>query len=173
MDLTQSFSSLGADIVVSAPLVLTMVMGLVIVVLDAFRRNHVATPWIATLTLAFGLVMEITRIGAASGTAYYDLLRVGGMAAYVNALIFGSGLLTVILARPYLESIGHHIGEVYALILFASTGMIVLGTANSLITIFVGLETMSICLYILTGLVRTNQGATESALKYFLLGAFA
>ena len=173
MDLTQSFSSLGADIVVSAPLVLTMVMGLVIVVLDAFRRNHVATPWIAAFTLAFGLVIEITRIGAASGTAYYDLLRVGGMAAYVNALIFGSGLLTVILARPYLESIGHHIGEVYALILFASTGMIVLGTANSLITIFVGLETMSICLYILTGLVRTNKGATESALKYFLLGAFA
>lgn len=173
MDLTQSFSSLGADLVATVPFLLTMVVGLVIVVLDAFRRNHPTIPWIIAATMATGLVVEIAQIGSASGTAYYDLLRIGGMASFVNALIFGSGLLTVILVRPYLERIDHHIAEVYALILFATTGMIVLGSANSLVTIFIGLETMSICLYILTGLVRTNKGATESALKYFILGAFA
>ena len=51
--------------------------------------------------------------------------------------------------------------------------MNVLAASASLVTVFVGLETMSICLYVLTGLVREEAGANESALKYFLLGAFS
>src|SRR5690606_30184909 len=78
-----------------------------------------------------------------------------------------------VLSVPYLRRIRHPFGEVYALIMFATAGMIMLGTANNLVSIFVGLETMSIALYILTGLVRDNEGAIESALKYFLLGAFS
>ena len=58
-------------------------------------------------------------------------------------------------------------------ILFATVGMMTLASAGSLITLFVGLETMSVCLYVLTGLVREEKGANESALKYFLLGAFS
>ncbi len=60
-----------------------------------------------------------------------------------------------------------------SLILFATTGMTVLAASASLVSIFVGLETMSICLYVLTGLVRGEARANESALKYFLLGAFS
>ena len=51
--------------------------------------------------------------------------------------------------------------------------MILLGTANNLVSIFVGLETMSVALYIMTGLIRDDEGAVESAMKYFLLGAFS
>lgn len=173
MDLSQSYSSFLADMGATIPLVLTIVIGLVIVVVDSFKDNHPSIPWIAGVTLLVGMGIELTNLAAAPGTVYHDQIRVGGMAAFVNALILGSGFLTIILLRPYLERIGHHIGEVYALILFATTGMIVLGSGNSLITIFIGLETMSICLYILTALVRSNKGSTESALKYFLLGAFA
>ncbi len=173
MDLSQSYSTLAADIGNTIPLLLTVLVGLFIVVLDAFKRNHASIPWITAFTLAVGLGMEVSNLGASNQTAYYDLIRHGGMASFVNAVIFGSGLLTVVLVRPYLERIAHHLGEVYALILFATTGMIMLGSANSLVTIFVGLETMSICLYILTALVRTNKGSIESALKYFLLGAFS
>jgi NADH-quinone oxidoreductase subunit N len=117
--------------------------------------------------------MEIMTVGGESGTAYYELMRYGGMAGYVNALILGSGALSVILLKPYLEHIKSDIGEAYALILFSITGMLMMGSANSLVTIFVGLETMSICLYVLTAMVRAHEGAIESALKYFLLGAFS
>ncbi len=155
------------------PLILTVLVGLVIVVLDAFKPRHVSIPFLTGFVLAVALVLEIKAMSSAGGTAYYDLIRVGGMAGYVNAVILTSGLLSVILMKPYLERIDHNIGEAYALLLFAIAGMLVLGSANSLVTIFVGLETMSICLYILTALVRSHDGAVESALKYFLLGAFS
>ena len=88
-------------------------------------------------------------------------------------MILLGALGSVILSVPYLQRIGHNYGEVHALILFATTGMMVLAASASLVSIFVGLETMSICLYVLTGLVREGTRANESALKYFLLGAFS
>jgi len=161
------------DMAATLSLVIVSLAGLALVVFDAFNNRHVATPWIAGLALLAGFIFEIVGLGGPEGTAYSDMLRTGGSAAFVNALVLGSGVLTVILSVPYLKKIGHNIGEVYALILFATVGMLVLGAANNLIAVFVGLETMSICLYILTGFVRSESGSAESALKYFLLGAFS
>lgn len=161
------------DMASALSLIIVAVAGLVLVVFDAFNNRHAATPWIAGLALAGSFIFEIMHISSADSTAFYDLLRTGGSASFVNALILGSGALTVVLTVPYLKRIGHNIGEVYAMILFATIGMLVLGAANNLITIFVGLETMSICLYILTGFVRSGGGSSESAIKYFLLGAFS
>src|SRR5690625_4298236 len=59
------------------------------------------------------------------------------------------------------------------MILFASTGMLALAVSNNLIMVFIGLETMSICLYVLAGLLKEEKTGAESALKYFLLGAFS
>ena len=119
------------------PMVLVTLVGLIVVLFDAFRRNHPAIPWITAVTLAIGFALEATRIGNGTGTVYYDMVRHGGMASYVNAIVLGSGLLSVLLIKPYLERIGQHIGEVYSLLLFAITGMMLLGSANHLITVFV------------------------------------
>jgi NADH-quinone oxidoreductase subunit N len=101
------------------------------------------------------------------------MIFVGGFASFVKVVVIGGALLSVILSVSYLEKMKHNIGEVYSLILFATVGMIVLGTANNLVAVFVGLETMSICLYVMAGLVRADEGGNESALKYFVLGAFS
>ncbi|WP_272481573.1 NADH-quinone oxidoreductase subunit N, partial [Rhodothermus marinus] len=164
---------LPADLWAAFPLVLTAVVGLVLVVWDAFWNDAPPIPWVAAGTLALALLWELGGLSRAPETAFYGLIRVGGMASFVNAIILASGLLTIALSGPYLKRIRHLHGEVYALILFATVGMIVLASANSLISVFVGLETMSICLYIMTGLVREDVGAGEAALKYFLLGAFS
>ncbi len=173
MDLSQAYSMMMTDLGATLFLLIVAVSGLVLVVFDAFKPRHVATPWIAGLALSAGFVIEMMSIGAPEGLAWYDMMRTGGSAAFVNSLVLGSGALSIILTVPYLKKIGHNIGEVYAMILFATVGMLVLGAANNLVTVFVGLETMSICLYILTGFVRSESGSTESALKYFLLGAFS
>src|SRR5690606_32074098 len=144
--------------------------GLVLVVWDTFRNDAPALPWLAGLALAACIGWEVTQLGAGR-PAFYGMVRVGGYASFINIVILGSALATVVLAVPYLQKIKHAYGEVYALILFATLGMIVLATANNLVTIFVGLETMSVALYIMTGLVREDEGAVESARKYFLLGA--
>jgi len=162
-----------SDMGATLSLVIVAIAALVLVVFDAFKNRHSATPWIAGLALTTGFVIELMNISDPDGLAYYDMVRTGGSAAFVNALVLGSGALTVVLSVPYLKRIGHNLGEVYAMILFATVGMLVLGASNNLVTLFVGLETMSICLYILTGFVRSEAGSTESALKYFLLGAFS
>ncbi|GIV62212.1 MAG: NADH-quinone oxidoreductase subunit N [Rhodothermaceae bacterium] len=173
MELAQAYDALPADLVRTLPLVLIVLAGLAAVVIDAFRNNHASIPWLSVAALVVGIVWEAAGLRAPAGTAYFDLIRVGGFASFVNIVVMGAGVLTILLSVSYLERIRHHHGEVYALLLFATAGMMLLGAANNLIAVFVGLETMSVCLYILTGLVREDAGAIESALKYFLLGAFA
>ncbi|CAM3266783.1 NADH-quinone oxidoreductase subunit N [Rhodothermus bifroesti] len=173
MELLEAYRMLPADLMAALPLVLTTVIGLVLVVWDAFRNDAPPIPWVAAAALALGFFWELGSISRPPETAFYGLIRVGGMASFANAVILASGLLTIVLSVPYLRRLRHLHGEIYALILFATVGMLVLASANNLISIFVGLETMSICLYIMTGLVREDVGAGEAALKYFLLGAFS
>lgn len=173
MDLSNVYDLLGADLFAAKSLVLLTLVGLVAVVVDAFSNDHPSLPWLAGISLAASIGMEAVTITGPSETAFWGMLRVGGYAGWLNVVILISALLTVILSAPYLRRIRHNYGEVHAIVLFTTVGMMVLASANNLVTVFVGLETMSVCLYILTGLVRDDEGAIESALKYFLLGAFA
>ena len=173
MELAQAYSDMLADMPGVFSLALVGVVGMIVVVIDAFREQDRSIPWIAGGTLAVCLVAEVIALADPTNTVFFGLLRSGGYSAFVNIIILGSGLMTVVLSVAYLKRLHHAEGEVYALLLFTIAGMLVLGSANHLVSVFVGLETMSVCLYIMTGLVREDRGATESALKYFLLGAFS
>ena len=173
MDVAQAYANFGADLAGAFSLVLMALVGLVMVVWDSFRNDAKAIPWLGVGAFAVAILWELLLAPDVAGTAFSGMIRVGGYASFVNIIILACGLFTIILSVPYLDKIRHSYGEVFALIAFATVGMILLGTANNLVSIFVGLETMSICLYIMTGLVREDVGATESALKYFLLGAFS
>ena len=173
MELAGAYDTIWTDLGGGFSLILLAVVGTVMIVWDAFKNDDPLLPWIGTAALAVALVWEAFHLGSTPTTAFYDLIRVGGFASFINIVILISSLFSIVLSVPYLRQIEHGYGEVYALILFATAGMIMLGTANNLVTIFVGLETMSVALYILTGLVREDDGAIESALKYFLLGAFS
>jgi NADH-quinone oxidoreductase subunit N len=148
-------------------------VGIAVVLLDAFRNDSPAIPWLAGAAMAAALGVELFRVGAPTEEAFYGHVLYGGFAAFANVVVLLGALASLALSVPYLRRIGHDYGEVHALILFATVGMMTLASAGSLITLFVGLETMSICLYVLTGLVREEERANESALKYFLLGAFS
>ncbi|MDX1530723.1 MAG: NADH-quinone oxidoreductase subunit N [Rhodothermales bacterium] len=161
-----------ADLGAALPLVLVAVMGIVVVLVDSFRNDAPVIPWLAAGSLVIALVLEVLQVGDPD-VAFYGQLYTGGFASYVNAVILLGALGSVLLSAPYLRQTGHNYGEVHALILFATAGMMMLASSASLVSVFVGLETMSICLYVLTGLVREAPRANESALKYFLLGAFS
>ena len=167
------YASLFSDLAAAFPTVLVALLGVVIVLYDSFRNDAPEIPWITGAGLALALGIEVLRMGTPSVPVFSEQLFAGGYASYVNAVILLGALGSVILSVPYLQRIGHNYGEVHALILFATSGMMVLAASASLVSIFVGLETMSICLYVLTGLVREGTKANESALKYFLLGAFS
>ncbi len=86
--------------------------------------------------------------------------------------LLGTGL-TILISIRYVEAEGIPKGEYFALILFATLGMMIMASGTELMTLFLGIELMSISLYALAGYTRTRMISNEAALKYFLLGAFS
>lgn len=84
-----------------------------------------------------------------------------------------SSALAILLSIEYNKREGIRVGEYYCLILFCTVGMVVLASSTDLIMIFLGIEIVSICLYVLAGIRRGDIRSNEASLKYFLLGAFA
>ncbi len=92
---------------------------------------------------------------------------------FVTITLVVIGVLSIALSAPVIERQGLPSGEYYALLLFAVAGMMLMATAVDLLVIFLALEVLSLAVYVLTGIRRDSAVATEAAMKYFLLGAFA
>jgi len=139
--------------------------------IDAERR--IVTFWLTMLTLLItGIVLVATapetRVVVFSGAYVSDpfsqILKLG-------AVIFVA--LSLFYARDYLRANDLHKGEYYLLGLFGLLGMMIMISANSLLTMYLGLETLALSLYALVAIDRNNVTAAESAMKYFVLGAIA
>ena len=81
-------------------------------------------------------------------------------------------ILTILVSLRYLDDESAHYGEYYALLFFATLGMMFMAGGGDLITIYLGLELMSLSTYVLAGFIRRDVTSTEAAVKYFLMGAF-
>jgi NADH-quinone oxidoreductase subunit N len=166
------YANYPSDLIATLPITIVALVGIFVVLYDAYRHNAPELPWIAFGGLAVAAVVSFLQLGETS-SAFNGHFLAGGFAAYVKVVILFGAAGSVLLSQPYLRRIGRDYGEVYALMLFATVGMMVLGSSGSVITMFVGLETMAISFAVLTGLVRDDIRANESALKLFLLSAFA
>lgn len=155
------------------PGVVVALAGLVAIMIDAYKDDHDGIFGVTVIALAAAFALSIMDLFGPQGEAFSGMIAYGGTAAFGAAVVLFGSLFCVLISREYLIAIDHNFGEVYALILFATTGMLGLATANNLIMVFLGLETMSICLYVLAGLVHEEKVGAEAALKYFLLGAFS
>ncbi|HYL86159.1 MAG TPA: NADH-quinone oxidoreductase subunit N [Candidatus Angelobacter sp.] len=92
---------------------------------------------------------------------------------FFGALFLAATALVVLLSVKYLEIEDEQEGEYYALLLFACVGMMFMASGSDLIVLFLGLETMALSFYVLTGFLRRDKRSNEAALKYVLLGAFS
>lgn len=163
----------SGDLQAFLPGVITAVAGLVVITIEALKSGHKSAYWVTSFSLIVALFFGIQALGTPLTEAFSGMLVHGGIAAFGNVIILIGTLFCVFLSSDYLEGIDHNYNEVYALILFATTGMLGLAGANDLISLFLGLETMSICLYVMAGLIKNEKKGAEGALKYFLLGAFS
>jgi len=109
----------------------------------------------------------------AGGYAYHQFATGDNFALFFEILFATLGILTVALSHSYLRRRGLLESEFHILIMAAVIGMMVLGSATSLVTVFLGLELLSIALYIVCGYVRTESRSQEAAAKYLLVGGFA
>lgn len=106
-------------------------------------------------------------------SAFGEMIRVDQLSIVLNYIFLITALFTLLLTINYSEFVEVEFVEFTPLVLLATTGMMLMASAGHLMIIFLGLETMSIALYVMAGFRRNNKFSLEAALKYFLLGAFA
>src|SRR4249919_1878477 len=106
-------------------------------------------------------------------TSSFGVVSADNFGLFVTGTLVVVGLLSLAISGPTVERERLPAGEYYALMLFATAGMILMATATDLLVIFLALEVMSLAVYVLTGIRRDSPASTEAAFKYFLLGAFA
>lgn len=106
------------------------------------------------------------------GTGFNNMVVRDPLSLSFDYIFLTGALLSVLISSHFFRRIVNQ-GEYIALMLFSTVGMMLMALAGDLIVLFLGLETMSIALYVLVGFRRANEKSLEAALKYFLLGAFA
>ncbi len=175
------------DLVLIIPIIFLVITGIMLMLLDAFKVRSVL-PLISIIGFAGAIVLSIpvNDNQRLMKTAFHymgitdpGMLGLGGMiatdglASLIIIFLCASGLFTLFFLGDFLKRQDKPIDEVYALLVFCVVGMILLANARDLIITFIGLETMSICLYIMAAMFKRDLKSNEAGLKYFLLGAFS
>ena len=172
------YSSQAQYALVLLPEIVLSVWAMFLLLLDVFQKgdrtqpSSAVIPWLtlaglglAALANTWLLQLETTN---PAGTIALDSFRVFG-----NYLFLLAAALFVLISTRYVDQEHLRLGEMYVLVLFATVGMMVFAGAQDLMVIFLGLEVMSVPVYVLTGINRRDRRSAEGALKYFLLGAFS
>ena len=148
--------------------------GCVILILDTMIPNEKRS-WLAYFTIASLLFAMIASYGLnGKGLPLYQgLYIIDPFSNFFKMIIYVAAIITILFSLPYLDREDIHIGEYYAFILFSTVGMMVMVSAGDLITLFLGIELMSLCFYVMVGLKRGSHRSVEASFKYFLLGAFS
>src|SRR5216683_145530 len=166
----------GAAILPEMELVL---FGLGILLID-FWIERKEKYWNAGLALA-GTIFSAFTIWKLRGAVvargdfagFHDAVLVDPFFLFFATLFLAATALVILLSVQYLEFEQEQEGEYYALLLFACVGMMLMASGIDLIVMFLGLETMALSFYVLTGFLRREKRSNEAALKYVLLGAFS
>ncbi len=123
---------------------------------------------------ALGLASYSTlRLMWTEASVFHDLFILDPFSNFFKLILYIAATMTMLLSMDYLRREGIEMGEYYAFILLATCGMMIMVSAADLITVFVGLELMSVTLYVLVGFKRFRERSLEAAAKYFILGSFS
>ena len=136
------------------------------------RNRQSILAWVALAVLG-ATAVALIPVADANIQVSRGLIAVDRFALFFKVIFLLSAALTVLMSVRYLEVEGTRAGEYYFLILCATLGMMFMAGGTDLITLFIGLETMAISFYILTGFLKPSRRSNEAAVKYFLLGAFS
>lgn len=166
------------NISVVLPMAITFAWAIVLLVLDLFIDNKRIVGYLAIAGLIVAAVAGLFPQGANAGTfidptSGASMIVLDTFALSIALTVIGGAIITILLALDYLPRQGIERGEFYPLLLFATGAMLLLAQGNDLIVLFLGLELLSIVLYILAGFAYPRLASEEAAMKYLIFGAFA
>jgi len=161
-----------ADLIAIAPEIILTIAAGVLLFFEAFlpglRRYFSGLAILGVLAAVWArLHFELP------GAVWSGTLQIDQLAAFVDIYILIAVFLTFLMAGPFLRRTGVENGEFYTLTLLAAVGAMVMASSVNLLPLFLGLELLSIPLYVLNAFLRRNQISVEAGLKYFIVGAFA
>jgi NADH-quinone oxidoreductase subunit N len=161
------------------PVIIVVVWAMLLMIVDLFLPKDKKI-WLAVLSLigiGLALIQAVGLWGYEGGTftpaGGTPMVAVDNYGTFLNVIILITAFITVLVSVNYLPKANLDRGEFYYLMLFSISGMMLMGMANDLILVFLALELLSIPLYVLAGFARPRVDSEESAMKYFLLGAYA
>jgi NADH-quinone oxidoreductase subunit N len=160
------------DLGAIAPEIELIIWGMVLLIADLVIHDKKKLGILSLVGLTFSAAFLYKSTGM-DISAYGGMLLVDQFANFFKIIFLVAAALSIALSLKYLDIERENHGEYYALILFATTGMMFMAGAVDLVTLYIGLETMAIATYVLVGFLRSNQRSNEASLKYFLLGAFS
>src|SRR5438128_100438 len=170
------------DHFVLVPAIMLALFGCAILLLDTWiipnpkQRKWLLAVFVLPCLLLTGVALwrqQAFLVSSGELTAFQGSLTIDGFALFFNWVFLAASLLVAIISYKYLEIEGEHHGEYYGLILLAQCGMFFLAAGTDLITLFIGLELMALCFYVMVGFLRGDRRSNEAAIKYLILGAFS
>jgi len=161
------------DLISLAPVLVLSVFGMMVLITDLFiGKNKSILVFMSLIGLLMAAISSLAKfnlpVHSFNGAYVVDHLSV-----FFTFIFCISSAMAILLSVDFNKREEIKVGEYYSLILFCTVGMIVLASSTDMIMIFLGIEIISISLYILAGVRRKDIKSNEAALKYFLLGAFA
>ena len=169
-----------ADVLHALPEVFLGVVAIIVLVLSFAAPKQ--RGWIQTITIigVVGTAILLVRAavplfepGGAAVSVFSGTYLVDKFSVFFKVIFLLATLLVILMSIDYLPLVGAPIGEFFAILLFSTLGMMFIASGGNLLTLYVGLETMSISIYILCGFLKQDQKSNEAALKYLLMGAFS
>lgn len=166
-----------SDLTGVLPEIVLSVAFVILLVLDLFtapaKRSWLAAFSVVALAAAFACDIWGWYDVGKPHSVYFGSFAYDRFGLFINAVLILTAVVAVLVSPQYLNRRGLHYGEYYSLILGATVGMMFLAGAASLMVIFLGLELLSLSLYLLSGFSRTEERSQEAGMKYLLLGSFA
>jgi len=158
----------------SPMLLLALGAAAVLLLVSLFKKSGSEAGYLAfAVTLLSGIPALLLLKDDVTVSLFSGAVVVDRFALLFSLIFLATAALTILTSIPLVEKDGHGLGEYYVLILCATLGMMLMAASENLLTLFLGLETLSISLYVLAGFTREREKSVEASLKYFLLGAFA
>lgn len=163
------------DLLALMPELVVLGMAMFILLLDLFilPQNRFIIYGLSQFTLFAAAFFTFKTHTPAVGFAFSHMFIDDTLADVIKMMMYLGTSLILVYTRQYLQDRNLYRGEFYAMVLFGLLGMMIMVSGHNMLTIYIGLELLSLCLYSLVAFDRDNPKASESAMKYFVLGALA
>ncbi|MDR5172673.1 NADH-quinone oxidoreductase subunit NuoN [Methylobacillus sp. Pita2] len=168
-------NAISLDLMTALPEIVVLAMAMFILLLDLFLKpsSRFLIYVLSQLTLLAAAIITVVTHSTVVEYAFNGMFVDDALADILKLGIYLATSVTLIYTRTYVSLRGMFRGEFYALVLFSTLGMMVMVSGQHFLTLYIGLELLSLSLYALVALDRDNASSTEAAMKYFVLGALA